>query len=227
MRWVLLLTVFPMGAFQAATDASTSSPDLALHYPSAQVSQAVAREMLDALDEEYARVRHELGCVIGAKITAIVIPLASWEAMGNVAWSGGMFDGRIQVPLVYERSRVGPRMRKVFAHEIVHACIARFGQFPTWLHEGLAQRLSGEMLSHDARRGLQQALEARRLPALEQLAGGWSGLSGAQASLAYAYALWAAEVWTETEGAEAVRQLLQNPGRVPELTGRLNEALRR
>ncbi len=110
-------------AWQAGTDASTSSPDLALHYPSAQVSQTVAREMLDALDEEYARIRHELGCVIGAKITVVVIPLATWDALGNPAWSGGFFDGRIQVPLVYERSRVGPKMRRVFAHEIVHACI--------------------------------------------------------------------------------------------------------
>ena len=198
-----------------------------MHYPSAQVSQTVAREMLDALDEEYARVRHELGCVIGAKITAIVIPLANWEAMGNVAWSGGLFNGRIQVPLVYERGRVGPKMRRVFAHEIVHACIARFGPFPSWLHEGLAQRLSGEVLSHDARRELQQALVAKRLPPLEQMAGGWGGLSGGQAGLAYAYALWAAEVWVESEGAEAVRQLLRNPGRLAELTGRLNEALQR
>lgn len=210
-----------------AQDSTTSSPDLTLHYPSGQVSPTVAREMLDALDEEYARVRHELGCVIGAKVTAIVIPLETWQAMGHVAWSGGMFDGRIQVPLVYERSRVGPQMRKVFAHELVHACVARFGSFPTWIHEGLAQTLSGERTSEDYKRQLRQLVSSGKLPGLERLAGGWMGLSGDQASTAYGYALWAAEVWIEADGREAVRQLLRNPDRVPATTSRLNEMLRR
>jgi hypothetical protein len=220
MLWMMLLSVL-------AQDATTSSPDLTLHYPSAQVSQPVAREMLDALDEEYARIRHELGCVIGAKVTAMVIPLDAWQAAGHSPWSGGLFDGRIQVPLVYEKSRVGPQMRKVFAHEMVHACIARFGNFPTWLHEGLAQHLSGERLTEDYRRQLRQAVAGGKLPGLERLAGPWGGLNGAQAATAYAYALWAAEVWLEAEGSEAIRQLLRNPGRIPELTQKLNEALRR
>lgn len=208
-------------------DATTSSPDLTLHYPSAQVSSTVAREMLDALDEEYARIRHELGCVIGAKVTAIVISQETWQSMGHSPWSGGMFDGRINVPLVYERSRVGPQMRKVFAHEMVHACIARFGSFPTWLHEGLAQRLSGDRLTEDYRRQLRQALSAGKLPPLERIAGPWGGLSADQASTAYAYALWAAELWFEAEGAESIRQLLRNPSRVPQLTEQLNQSLRR
>jgi hypothetical protein len=210
-----------------AQDATTSSPDLTLHYPSASVSDTVAREMLDALDEEYARIRHELGCVIGSKVTAVVVSLETWQAMGHSPWSGGMFDGRIQVPLVYERSRVGPQMRKVFAHEMVHACVARFGNFPTWLHEGLAQRLSGDRLTEDHRRQLRQAVSAGKLPGLERLAGYWGGLSAEQASTAYAYALWAAEVWVETDGAESIRQLLRNPSRLKDLTERLNQTLSR
>ncbi len=207
-------------------DAQTSSPDLALHYPSAQVSSGVAREMLDALDEEYARVRHDLGCVIGSKITAIVIPLATWEQMGHSPWSGGLFDGRIQVPLVYERSRVGPKMREVFAHEIVHACIARLGKHPTWLHEGLAQYLSGVRLSNDNKRILRQAVAAGKLPGLERLAGPWGHFSAAQASTAYAYGLLAAESLIEAEGMEAVRQTLKQPAQVPALTARLNSRLK-
>lgn len=205
-----------------AQDATTSSPDLTLHYPSGQVSPTVAHEMLDALDEEYARVRHELGCVIGSKVTAVVISLDTWQAMGHSPWAGAIFDGRIQVPLVYERSRVGPQMRKVFAHEMVHACIARFGAFPTWLHEGLAQHLSGDRLTESDRRTLRQA----KLPALERLAGSWSGFTSVQASLSYAYALWAAEVLLESQGAEAVRQLLRNPARLNDVTTRLNQSLK-
>ncbi len=218
--WLLLISLF-------VQDATTSSPDLTLHFPSANVSPTVAREMLDALDEEYARVRHELGCVIGSKITAIIVPLSTWEAAGNSPWSGGSFDGRIQVPMIYERSRVGPRMRQVFAHEIVHACIARFGEFPTWLHEGLAQKLSGEQLSEDWRRNLRQALAAGRLPGLEKLNERWGRFSSDQAKSAYAYALWAIDSWIEADGSESVRQLLQHPERVAPLTDRLNQTLRR
>jgi hypothetical protein len=210
-----------------AQDATTSSPDLTLHYPSAQVSQQVARDMLDALDEEFARIRHELGCVIGQKVTTVVIPLDTWQQMGHSPWAGAMFDGRILVPLVYERSRVGSQMRRVFAHEMVHACISRFGNFPTWLHEGLAQYLSGDRLSEDIRRQYRQALAQGKLPGLERLAGGWLSLSGDQANTAYAYSLWAVEVLLANEGSEAVRQLLRNPSRIPQVTERIHDLLKR
>lgn len=219
MTWLALTLLL-------AQDASTGSVDMTLHYPSGQVSPTVAREMLDALDEEYARVRHELGCVIGKKIDTLVIPLATWEQMGHSPWAGGLFDGRIQVPLVYERSRVGPKMREVFAHEIVHACIARFGDHPTWMHEGLAQHLSGIRLNADYRRALKQALASGKLPGLEKISGPWGGLSAAQASTAYAYGLLAVEDWIAMEGMESVRQTLKNPARLPALMEKLNAALR-
>lgn len=209
-----------------AQDSTTSSPDLTLHYPGAQVSSTVAREMLDALDEEYVRIRHELGCVIGAKVTAVVILFDAWQASGHAPWSGGAFDGRILVPLVYEKSRVGPQMRKVFAHEMVHACISRFGNFPTWLHEGLAQHLSGDRLTEDHRRMLRQGLAGGKLPPLERMSGSWMGMDSHQAATAYAYSLWAAEVWIASEGAESIRQVLRNPGRLAELTARANQLLR-
>lgn len=213
--------------FLLAQDSQTSSVDLTLRYPSAQVSPTVAREMLDALDEEYARIRHELGCVIGAKIETIVLPLDVWQAQGHAPWAGGLFDGRIQVPLVYERSRVGPKMREVFAHEIVHACVARTGAHPTWLHEGLAQYLSGVRLPMDTKRALRQALREGKLPPLARLAGPWGGLSGAQAASAYAYALWAVEVWIEASGMENVRQSLRQPaGQSSGLAERVDSLLR-
>jgi uncharacterized membrane protein len=221
--WVICLASFvPLFAQQA----SVSSPDMALVFSEGSVSSTMAREMLDALDEEYARIRHELQCVIGSKITTIVMPLAQWEAAGHSPWAGALFDGRIQVPLVYENSRVGPRMRRVFAHEVVHACISRFGPFPTWLHEGLAQYLSGDRLNQDQKRALRQALSANRLPPLEQIAGPWGGLQAAQATTAYAYALWALEAAIDSEGLETFRQILRYPDRLPALTTKINALLR-
>lgn len=210
-----------------AQDSTTSSPDLTLHYPAAQVSSTMAREMLDALDEEYARIRHDLSCVLGAKVTAILIPYETWRASGHSPWAGAAFDGRILVPLVYENNRVSPQMRKVFAHEMTHACIARFGHFPTWLHEGLAQHLSGDRLTEDQRRLLRRALAEGKLPPLERMSGSWMGLDSAQAATAYAYALWTAELLVQQEGMEAIRQLLRYPDRLPQFTQRANQLLPR
>ncbi len=210
-----------------AQDSAVSSPDLTLHYPAAQLSTTMAREMLDALDEEYARIRHELSCVLGAKVTAILIPYDTWRASGHSPWAGAAFDGRILVPLIYESNRVSPQMRKVFAHEMTHACIARFGNFPTWLHEGLAQHLSGDRLSEDQRRMLRRGLAEGKLPALEKMSGSWMGLDSAQAATAYAYSLWAAELLVQYEGMEAIRQVLRYPDRLAQFTSRANDSLRR
>jgi hypothetical protein len=219
MKWLVFALFF-------AQDGSLSSPDLTLRYPSSQVSPSVAREMLDALDEEYARIRHELGCVIGGKIEVLTLSLEDWEARGHSPWAGGLFDGRIQVPLVYERSRVGPKMREVFAHEMVHACIARFGAQPTWLHEGLAQSLSGVKLNEDYRRALRQALSSGKLPELDRMSGSWLGMNGAQAAAAYAYALLAVENWIEIDGMESIRQAFRNPGATKAAADRIYRRLR-
>ena len=37
-------------------------------------------------------------------------------------------------------------MQRVFAHEVVHSCLANLGSWPPWLHEGLAQKMSGDQL---------------------------------------------------------------------------------
>ena len=35
----------------------------------------------------------------------------------------------------------GALTRRTLAHETVHACLAALGNWPAWVHEGLAQRL--------------------------------------------------------------------------------------
>jgi hypothetical protein len=82
-------------------------------------------------------------------------------------------------------------------------------------------------LTEDYRRQLRQALSSGKLPGLERIAGPWGGLNSAQAGTAYAYALWAAEVWLESDGSESIRQLLRYPDRIPQLTEKLNRALSR
>lgn len=182
-----------------------------LRYEEAKVTPQVAREMIDVLEEEYARVSAQLGCRRGEKLVAVVQAESNYRDIAGAAWSGGQFDGRIRVPLIYENGRVGPRMRRVFAHEIVHACLAQMGTYPAWFHEGLAQKLSGDRLAADDMRVLRQGLRDGRVPKFEDLAGGFGVLDAQQARLAYALAL----AGIETLGEDRAISLARTPEQIP------------
>ena len=194
-----------------------------MRYDGTAVTPQLANEMSEALDDEYQRISGLLGCRSAEKITAIVQSSdAYYSTTGAAIWSGGQFDGRIHVPLLYENNRVGPRMRRAFAHEIVHACIAQYGAFPAWFHEGLAQKLSGQSLTHDQRAAVADALREKRLPSVDKLDRGWAGLTGADAALAYTSALAAVELLIEKYGMEQVRGLLRRPDAVSSVGAELS-----
>jgi hypothetical protein len=96
-----------------------------------------ARTLVPILDSEFTRVSEALGCRSEERLTAIVqTPEAYRQSTGAAERSGGQFDGRIRVALLEKTP--GDLTRQTFAHEIVHACLAQTGEWPAWLHEGLA-----------------------------------------------------------------------------------------
>jgi tetratricopeptide (TPR) repeat protein len=198
-----------------------------LRFEDQSVSPQSAAEMAAALDEEYARVSATLGCRVAEKITAVVQSAGDYRgSTGAAEWSGGQFDGRIRVPLVYENGRVGPRLRNTFAHEIVHACLARVGRYPAWLHEGLAQYLSGERLSAVQRAGLRAGLRENRVPRLDQLAESWGRFAPERVRLAYELALAGVEALIEDVGEGGLRGVLAAPEALEQLARRLSARLR-
>ena len=203
------------------SEAREAGAVFALRYEEAKVSPQVAREMIDALEDEYSRVSSVLGCRRGEKLVAIVQSESSYRDLAGSAWSGGQFDGRIRVPLIYENGRVGPRMRRVFAHEIVHACLAQMGTYPAWFHEGMAQQLSGDRLSADTLRGLRQGLREGRVPKFEELANGFGGLDSRQAGLAYALSL----AGIEALGEDRAIGLARTPEQIPAVARQLTQQL--
>lgn len=198
-----------------------------LRYDGASVSGISASDLVNVLDEEYTRIRGVLGCQPREKIVAIVQTPDAYQASTAASeWSGGQFDGRIRIPVPDANQRISARTRRVFAHEIVHACIAQIGRFPVWFHEGLAQRLSGDYAGADGRRWVSAMLREGKLPPLEELSGGWATMSTAQATAAYQYALVAAEVLFEELGESRVRAVLAQPAQVTDLARDLSARLR-
>jgi hypothetical protein len=151
-------------------------------------------------------------------------PEAYRKATNAAEWSGGLYDGRIHVPLI-EGAQFGPRTRRTFAHETVHACLANIGRFPAWLHEGLAQRLSGDTLPAAARQELQDKIRAGTVPKLEQMSQNWSNLSSQHARIAYNLALAAADALVENYASVGLRNVIRNPDLLAQATATIDKAL--
>ncbi|MBK9169157.1 MAG: hypothetical protein IPM24_17065 [Bryobacterales bacterium] len=166
-----------------------------LRYDGAVVDSPTASQIVALLEEEFSRVSAQLGCRADERIVTIVQTREAYLRATNAAeWSAAAYDGRIRVPLP-DRSQVTPELRRTFGHEIVHACLASLGRWPTWLHEGLAQRLSGETLTARDREIVAAASRAGRMPKLELLGRGWTGLDAASARFAYVLAHRAVELF--------------------------------
>jgi tetratricopeptide (TPR) repeat protein len=196
-----------------------------LRYDDVVVPVDTARSMVALVDSTYSRVSAELGCTTQERIPTIVQSReAYYKATGAAEWSGGLFDGRIHMP-AGPGQKMDAEMQKALTHETVHACLAMMGQWPSWLHEGMAQRLSGEVQSPETVAALKQMAKEGSLPKLGMLSGGWSAMDSRHASLAYAYALAAVNSLYETAHNDGIRNLLRNPERLAAVTAALDKSL--
>lgn len=195
-----------------------------LRYDPRTVSLDTAREMTGILDREVARISAQLGCAPREPVETIVHSENSYRNSGNPEWSGGAFDGRIHVPVLNHRL-LDDNLRRILAHETVHACLALLGRWPAWLHEGIAQHVSGETLAPAGRERIAALARERRLPALSSLGNDWSKLDAPSARLAYDIALCAVEIFNRDFGIVGLRNLLRDPARLPYYTQEIDRRL--
>ncbi len=196
-----------------------------LRFDPATVPTDTARAMVNVVDSTFARVSQQLGCYAEEKIVTIIQSRDAYKKATDAAeWSGGQFDGRIRVP-VMNGQQMDARQEQVLAHETTHACLAMLGEWPSWLHEGMAQKLSGQTLAPASRAELEQLAKAGQLPKLESLRQGWSGLDAQHARLAYSLALEAVDALYENFGYDGVRNLMRNPERLATISAELDKRL--
>jgi len=195
-------------------------------YDPKEVTAEQARGVVPLLDAEFTRISEQLGCRAEERIVVVVQSRDAYlKTTGAAEWSGGRYDGRIRVAL-HDSGAAGAETRKALAHEIVHACLARIGHWPAWLHEGLAQKLSGETVSPQEREAMRKMVRAGELPSLRRLGHTWSRMSARHAAVAYAMALAAADLFYESQGSWGVRNLLQNPPALDRVAEELDQRLR-
>ena len=196
-----------------------------LRYESGLLPAETARQMVKVVDATYSRVSSQLGCTSGERIAAIVQSRSAYMKTTNAAeWSGGLYDGRIHVPAITGQTMTADA-EKVLAHETTHACLSLMGRWPSWLQEGMAQKLSGDTLPPQGRAALAELAKNGKLPKLELLEGDWSHLDSEHASMAYGLALAAVEKLYEDLDSSGIRNLLRNPEQLPAISARLDKQL--
>lgn len=196
-----------------------------LRYEGESLPQAAARALAKDFDREINRITGQLGCSLNDRLTVIVQTLDNYRrSTGAAEWSGGRYDGRIHIA-VPPSGEVDDFVRSTFAHEFVHACLSRTGLWPAWMHEGLAQELSGRRLGEQERAMLVALRNGPGLPKLERLGGGWAALGDREAAVAYSLALAAAQILRQDLQDYGLRNLLQQPERIGDVQKQLDTKL--
>lgn len=133
--------------------ALSTTPHFNLRYDTA-VDEALSRSIARFLEQQYWVLADLFDHAPSQPITVLLYPTQEFRDVTQAPeWVGGLYDGKIRVPLGGLRELVG-RAERVLTHELAHAVIhaKTRGDCPRWLHEGLAQLAEGRALSPAQRR---------------------------------------------------------------------------
>lgn len=169
-----------------------------------------ARTVLNALEDAYRRVGARFAYYPLERLEVVLYPDQTFrEVTGSPHWSGGIYDGRIKMP-IGGLARGSERLARTVRHEYAHAAIVTLskGKTPVWLNEGLAQ--VAEETGDDGRLNrLRMAIADGSVMSLGELEGGFTRFDRDQASLAYSQAYFTAKWLLDQKGAYNVRRLLE------------------
>jgi tetratricopeptide (TPR) repeat protein len=172
---------------------------------------ALADKAVALLESAYWRIGTALNSYPADVITVVLYTREQFrDITQSPAWAGGMFDGRIRLPV--QGALQNPKeFERVLTHEFTHALVRSVAprNVPTWLNEGLAVAFEGS--SADEREARLRAAKTR--PALTSLEGSFASLDGPGAVLAYAESASAVQALLDLAGANAVSGLLADIGR--------------
>jgi tetratricopeptide (TPR) repeat protein len=133
-----------------------------LKYDGEMAGPDLGAEIIACLEEQFTSMITRFNFLPRQPIVVIVYPrLKFYEATQVEQNVGGLFDGKIRVP-IGGLQQLNSEARKVLIHELTHAFIAgkSHGTAPRWLHEGLAQEAEGKTTSTQVGASLAKEYEA-------------------------------------------------------------------
>lgn len=188
------------------------SSHFTLRYEGGQAPDALRRQILDALEQDYNGLSRDLNAMPGNIVISLYTDQAFFDVTQAAAWTAALNDGKIRIPISGVNS-VTPELARVLRHELTHSFIAQIthGRAPTWLHEGIAELEEGRSTTEIGPRLAALYATGRQVP-LSQLEAGFQGYSTAEAAVAYAESLAAVEYIRNTYGLSDLARLLQRLG---------------
>jgi tetratricopeptide (TPR) repeat protein len=188
------------------------SSHFTLRYEGSQAPDALRTQILDALEADYRDLSNDLGSSPKNIYVSLYTDQAFFDVTHAAAWTSALNDGKIRIPISGIKA-VTPEMASVLRHELTHSFVAQIthNRAPVWLNEGVAQLEQGSSTGAIGPRLAALYGSGRQIP-LNQLEGGFNDYSSAEASVAYAESLAAAEYIRATYGLGDLARLLQRLG---------------
>ncbi len=160
-------------------------------------------ELEERLEAAWRDVVAAIGVQPAQRLLVLWASPESWSGP-MPEWSKGFYDGRVRILVGGDDEHLDETLR----HELVHAALhALGGDYPTWLHEGLAQRIQGVDVARV--RSLLRERAPLELP-VSALDADWSHWKSGEALVeAYGIALSLVDWLTERYGETAVQELVR------------------
>jgi tetratricopeptide (TPR) repeat protein len=167
------------------------------------------RIVLRILEDAYGEVGRSLSYYPEREIQVILYSGQQFTDVTDApGWSGGIFDGKIRLPIGGIEQET-PGLRRILFHEYTHAVVrAITPRCPTWLNEGLAQYFEGRQIDSRQQEMLKKLMQAGKLPSLTNLEGSFMGLGGGQAQSAYLLSLSSVRYMIDSFGMYRIKDVL-------------------
>lgn len=181
----------------------------------AERDEALGRMVLDILEEAYSDVNLDLAHYPEGDTTVILYTKKAFkEATLSPDWSGGVYDGKIRLPIGGIKD-ITPELKAVLYHEYTHVVIRSMTggrTAPIWLNEGMAEYEGARFAARPMKELTKAAKDGRIIP-MKRLEGGFSGLSDRESSLAYLQSYSIVNYMIGRFGMNTVRDILEDIGR--------------
>jgi tetratricopeptide (TPR) repeat protein len=172
------------------------------------VQEKLAARATRVLGAAFWRIGNGLGAYPSAPINVILYSERQFhDITGAPEWSAGGFDGQVRMP-VRGASQNLQEFDRVLTHELTHAMLKSLAprNLPVWLNEGLAMHFEGR----DGLRSERRLAAAHLFVPLDVLRTSFTGLTAAQAALAYEESAFATRALIDRIGLSGVGLLLQD-----------------
>jgi len=190
-------------------------------------SRQLASEVIRTLEDQFQSLQSELHYTPAEPIAVILYTRETFRDVTHVPdWAGALNDGRIRVPVQGMESVSAP-LAISLKHELTHSFLFQKtqGRCPSWLHEGIAQWMTGRRSGQNAAQ-LIAMFQGSKGKSLRSLEGSWMKFSSSESWFSYGWSLAVVESIEANSGSDGLDRLLDAMRAESSGEAALREALR-